>query len=120
MRVTRNLPVTVLSFFLFTVPSICKAAVWAVDVAWTDTAPTIDGKPDSAGFANVLFRWKYRRDSFVYVVFNSLEDDFHEGHLLFLTLPWGRKDMGGFLVRGKGRRSPIHLELRGLQSLSPG
>jgi len=40
---------------------------------------------EEAGFANLLFRWKYRRNSFLYVGFNFLEEDEEENsRMLFV------------------------------------
>jgi len=40
---------------------------------------------DEAGFANLLFRWKYRRKSFLYVGFNSLDEEEEENaRMLFV------------------------------------
>ncbi len=40
---------------------------------------------DEAGFANLLFRWKYRRNSFLYVGFNFLEEEEEENsRMLFV------------------------------------
>ena len=54
-----------------------------------DLSVRTEGELNSApaGFANVLFRWKYRRNSFLYVGFNFLEEKEEENSRLLFVKP---------------------------------